>query len=51
MRLEIENMSLCLDTWKLIGIFHYYAIISKNFVNLQASSIVCATIYLALAGV
>jgi len=27
------------------------AVISKNFVNLQASGILCATIYLALAGV
>ena len=29
----------------------YFAVISNNFVNLQGGSIVCAMIYLALAGV
>lgn len=32
-------------------ITHKDALISNNFANLMGSSIVCATIYLALAGV
>jgi hypothetical protein len=31
--------------------FHYCAVFSNYFVNLLAGCIVCATIYLALAGV
>jgi hypothetical protein len=33
------------------NLIHYCAVFSNNFVNLSAGSIVCATIYLALAGV
>ncbi len=36
---------------KFVFDFPTLALISKNFVNLQTSSIVCAMIYLALAGV